>query len=113
MKILTLAIVSSMLLLTTGCASGVKRGAVAMKVSDTVAHVSLGSDEVKIGDTVTLFRSDCRHIASSKKSKRSECTKRKVGKGIVKETINKDYSVVEADAGVSLAEGDVVETSAS
>lgn len=42
-----------------GCAHGLMRGSVAMKTSDTEAHVCLGDKEVKVGDRVNAFTNYC------------------------------------------------------
>lgn len=89
----------------TGC-STVHRGVVAMKISDTVAHVSLNKDEANVGDGVKLFRNVCN---PSSKAAFTQCEKRLLGTGSVTEILNDHYSVVSVAKGVDFREGDFVE----
>ena len=95
--------------LLTGCAGSVHRGVVAMKVSDTAAHVCVGKEEVKVGDKLALYRNECRKGSMGSKAKKTTCTKEKLGTGTVTEILNEHYSVVEVQSGVQFREGDVVE----
>jgi hypothetical protein len=87
------------------------RGSVAMKVSDTEAHVCLGDQEVKVGDKVTAYQNVCSKIANS--STRSEnavqCKKTKIGYGEVTGLINNHYSLVKFEDNVKFNEGTIVE----
>ena len=91
----------------TGC-SAIHRGVVAMKVSDTVAHVCLNKDEVRLGDSVKLYRNVCSTRVLSKHVL-TKCEKRLLGTGSVTEILNEHYSVVSVPAGTDLKEGDFVE----
>ncbi len=112
MKILFAVITLS--LLATGCAShSTMRGSVAMKISDSEAHVCLGEGEVKAGDKVTAFYNDCQNREAGGSDKAGAygipCVKTKLGSGIVTKVLNSHYSVVEFDKGVKFTEGTFVE----
>ncbi len=99
--IITLSIV-------TGCTGTVHRGVVAMKISDTKAHVCLNKDEVEVGNKIKIYRSVCTPT-SGIKSGAPSCKKQLVGTGAVTEILNEHYSVVSVAAGTDLKEGDLVE----
>jgi hypothetical protein len=84
------------------------RGVVAMKVSDTEAHIGAGKNELVVGDHVELYKNVCRGGGSHGESDYN-CAKKLMGHGEVTRTINEDYSVVRFDTGVSFAEGDMIE----
>lgn len=105
----TLVLLSLATLSIAGCSHGVMRGSVAMKVSDSEAHVCMNSNEVKKGDRVALFRNVCAGRGSPKTGGDSSCRKERVGQGFVKEIINEHYSDVQFDPGVAFAEGMFVE----
>lgn len=95
-----------------GCAShSTMRGSVAMKISDTEAHVCLGDAEVKVGDRVNAFQNVCTKEANrvSRTGNIIPCTKTKIGTGVVTSLINDHYSVVKFDGSVNFNEGTVVE----
>ena len=103
-----------LLVLTTllvSCAHKTMRGGVAMKVSDTEAHVCLGEGEVKVGDKVNAFYNDCQGKGSGGKDGAYgvPCVKTKIGKGTVTKILNDHYSVVEFEDGVKFTEGTFVE----
>lgn len=102
--IFTLTLLSTV---AVGCISSVHRGSVAMKISDSEAHIAMGADEVKAGDRVVLFRNDCERGGQRPKS--PTCRRRKLGGGTVTEILNQDYSVVKVDKGVEFEEGVTVE----
>lgn len=90
-----------------GCAThSLMRGSVAMKVSDTEAHVCLGDKEVKVGDKVNIYKSECTQSAGSKGT---NCVKVKAGEGSVTQLLNEHYSVIKFDKGVEFKEGTIVE----
>lgn len=104
----------SIAVMLAGCAHGVMRGTVAMKTSDSEAHVCLGDGEVKPGDRVTLFRSVCSPKGPgsrpmSGKVAAGTCERIEIGKGTVEQLLNKHYSLVKFDTGVSFEEGTFVE----
>lgn len=96
-----------------GCAHSLMRGTVAMKVSDTDAHVCLGNNEVKVGDRVTLFRNDCPSKGGGGRNGGGGggglCKKIKVGEGQVTQLLNEHYSAVRFEPGVQFEEGTIVE----
>lgn len=94
----------------TGCTHGLTRGIVAMKVSDTEAHVCMDDTEAKVGDRVTLYKSSCPSTGGRVRSGAGGgCEKVKLGQGTVTEILNKHYSVVKFDSGVPFEEGTFVE----
>jgi hypothetical protein len=111
-KIIVTSTVLSCLLLSS-CATNVHRGVVAMKISDTQAHVCLGNEEVNVGDSVTLFRNVC-HASPDATPKtpaqtKNHCEKTFIAEGKVVELLNKHYSVASFPTGIDVREGDVVE----
>ena len=97
-----------------GCAHGTMRGSVAMKASDSEAHVCMGDKDIKAGDKVSLFKNVCAGgvggggRGGDKGSNRS-CEKVRLGSGVVERTLNEHYSVVKVDPGVQFEEGAIVE----
>lgn len=73
--------IGTIALTAVACASGVRRGVVAMKLSKSEAHVSLGRSEVAPGDRVTLYRNLCQPRTAPRKGLRVECEKRRIGEG--------------------------------
>lgn len=108
MKAHTLIGGALMALILGGCAHGIMRGSVAMKAGENEAHVCMGEGEVKVGDHVALFMNKCKF-----KGPRGEggapCEKVRLGEGSVTEVLNKHYSVVRFEPGVSFEEGTFVE----
>lgn len=92
------------ILLLSACAHTLRHGTVAMKESDTMAHVSIHN--AKVGDKVVLFHNVC--TGSLKVGGRS-CERREIAEGIVKNVYNEHYSLVEFPAGTKFGEGDFVE----
>ncbi len=100
---------SALTLALAGCSHGLMRGSVAMKVSDTEAHVCLDDTEAKVGDRVTLFKSKCSGGGSKGGGSGRSCEKVQLGQGTVTEILSHHYSVVKFDAGVPFDEGTFVE----
>lgn len=92
----------------SGCAHGTMRGTVAMKVSDSEAHVCLGDNEVKAGDKVALFRNECVG-RGQREGSAGNCRLVRLGEGRVEKTLNEHYSVVRVNPGVAFSEGTLVE----
>ena len=93
-----------------GCAHELMRGSVAMKVSDSEAHVCM--EDAKLGEKVTLFKNVCTGPKGGSRSGLGDsrnCEKVKLGQGIVTEILNHHYSVVKFDSGVPFEEGTFVE----
>jgi N-methylhydantoinase B/oxoprolinase/acetone carboxylase alpha subunit len=106
-----LFMVSSLILVgLSGCAHGIMRGSVAMKTSDTEAHVCMGKGEVSAGDRVRLFENACGGEGAGVRSGvGTSCEKRELGMGTVEEVLNEHYSVVKFDKGVRFEKGTFVE----
>lgn len=85
------------------------RGSVVLKHSATEADVCLGSDEVKPGDKVTLFKSECRELPTAQDRNRSVCNKIMVGNGKIITNIDKHYSMMQVDPELTIDEGMIVE----
>lgn len=103
---------ASLVLMLTGCAHGLMRGSVAMKVSDTEAHVCMDNTEAKVGDRVTLYKNNCPSTGGRVRSglgRGGKCEKVELGYGTVTEILNQHYSVVKFDSGVPFEEGTFVE----
>lgn len=100
----------------TSCVTAVHRGAIAMKIDDTTAHVGLAADEVTPGDHVEIFSNKCKNIRAGRIGTTADginaeqfCEKISKGHGKVVSIINKDYVVVKFDSGVAFQEGDIIE----
>lgn len=95
----------------SGCGHKTMRGSVAMKTSDTDAHVCMGKGEVAKGDRVTLFRNVCRGVGTGvgEEGGGGSCEKKDIGMGTVQDVLNEHYSVVRFDQGVKFEEGTFVE----
>lgn len=107
-RIIALSAVTAFLL--TACSHGIMRGTVAMKVSDTEAHVCMGNKEVKPGDRVLVYKNQCVGKGGTKGDRGGgECKKVMLGEGAVTQNLNEHYSVVKFDAGVPFGEGTMVE----
>jgi len=84
------------------------RGTVAMKVSDREAHVCMNKDDVKVGDRLTAYFSDCQN-KNYNDVYGSPCVKTELGGATVKKILNDHYSLVEFDNDVKFSEGTFVE----
>ena len=103
---------AALALMLAGCAHGLMRGSVAMKVSDTEAHVCMDNTEAKVGDRVTLYKNNCPTTGGGARSglgAGGRCEKVELGQGSVTEILNQHYSVVKFDPGVPFEEGTFVE----
>lgn len=111
MKLFKLALALTALASLTGCAThSTMRGSVAMKISDTEAHVCLGNNEVKVGDKVHVYKNNCTKKFTSETSiYQTSCTKELVGHGEVTSLVNEHYSVVKFEDGVKFDEGTIIE----
>ncbi len=94
----------------SGCAHSAMRGSVAMKTSESEAHVCMDKSEAKVGEKVRLFRSKCTPNGSPKTKDGSYCEKVYLGEGLVTANLSDHYSVVKFDDGVKFEEGAFVET---
>ena len=100
-----------------GCVGPIARGAVAMKIDDRTAHVTLGDGEVEVGDRVTLLQNECAStsgesglaILSGHSSSTTSCRKVEVGKAEVVRVLNEHYAEIRVEPDVVFAEGTIVE----
>lgn len=111
MKLQYFISLASIVLLGAGCASQmVHRGVIAMKMSDTEAHVGMGSNEIKAGDHIKLYRNVCTGGSGRRESGTERtCRKESLGHGKISKILTPDYSVVEFPAGTKFSEGDTIE----
>ena len=99
----------------SGCTTTSHRGSVAMKVSETEAHVGLGGGEVKEGDHVELFKNICSDATVTGGSRADggttlrSCRKERIGHGNVAKVLGDDYSLVKFPDGTEFSEGDIIE----
>ena len=109
---MTLAVLGLMSAGMMGCAhSAHTRGSVALKHSAQEADVCLGKNEVKPGDKVALFKSECKSKTRVGRAdgSTSVCTKVKLGDGEVAQVLDEHYSTIRVNSGVSFEEGTIVE----
>jgi hypothetical protein len=94
-----------------GCAPTVKRGVVAMKINEQRVHVTLGKDDVSVGDQVTFYQNVCQpEIGTSKPPNPGRrCEKEYAGKGTVVSQLGDKFSDIEVAQGATISEGYVVE----
>ncbi len=107
-KILVLAC----LLIVSACSTGRARGVVAMRIDDETAHVCVGKTEMKTGDRVELYRSDCSPSTRTGKpgtTKLGACTLNRIADGEITSTLNDHYAVVKLSRPSVYREGDIVE----
>lgn len=98
------------LLNIVGCAGHkVMRGNVAMKVSDSQAHICMGDDEVKAGDQIIFMNNDCNQYDNNIEGLQGLCKLLTLGKGTVVKTINSHYSLVKTDGSFTFKEGTMVQ----
>jgi hypothetical protein len=95
----------------SGCAHNLMRGSVVMKVDEDEGYVCLGENEVKEGDRVALFKSECIPAGTSRNSTPygAPCKKIKIGEGELTKLLNEHYSVIKTAPNVALEEGTIVE----
>lgn len=90
-----------------GCAHSHTRGSVAMKHGDQEADVCIGGKEIKPGDKVTLFKSECTGVNS--KETQATCQKVRLGEGEVLSVLDEHYSTIRVNSGVTFSIGAIVE----
>lgn len=98
-------------LVLISCATGskYKRGSVAMKISETIAHINLGKKIVKVGDDIQFYYNDCEHFDFKKEGLDALCTLKKIGKGKVTKLMGAHYSTVKTDGTFNFKEGTLVQ----
>lgn len=90
------------ILILTGCTAQHSRGTVAMKITDTQAHVCVGNEFVHTGTSLEVLRNVC-------DGPKQTCKLTHVGQGTVTEVLNEHYSVAEFPAAIKVREGDLIE----
>lgn len=90
------------LLALSACVPAHSKGVVAMKISDTEAHVCVGKDEVKPGSEIEVLRNVC------KQQKPYTCELKTLGTGRIVEPLNEHYSIATFPADVGFKEGDLI-----
>ena len=94
-----------------GCSTQTKQGQVAMKIDDTVAHVSFSPGELKAGDLIKIERSEFSQVVdrnSSRARTKTDCRIVVIGRGTLTEVLNDHYGVAKLDRAVTFKEGDKV-----
>lgn len=89
-------------LVLTACAAQHSRGTVAMKITDTQAHVCVGKEAVHPGTSLEVLRNVCN-------GPKQTCKLTHVGQGSVTAVLNEHYSVAEFPAAIKVREGDLIE----
>ena len=69
----------------------------------------MGEGEVKPGDRVSLYRSDCTEKNAAKGNVRSSCKKVKIGNGEITQNIDEHFSTMKVDGKVPFSAGTIVE----
>lgn len=93
-----------------GCASHeMMRGNVAMKLNKKSAHICLGDNEVKVGDKINFYNSQCADYDNTKSGLAGLCKFILLGSGTVEKTLNTHYSLVSTDGTFEFKEGSMVE----
>lgn len=97
-------------LFISSCASHqMMRGNVAMKLSKDKAHICLGDNEVKLGDTINFYNSECVDYDNTKEGLDGLCKLVLLGSGTVNKTLNSHYSEVSTNGDFEFKEGTMVE----
>lgn len=105
-----------------GCSTQTKQGRVAMKIDDTVAHVSFSPGELEVGDLVKVERIECTDLIFPKSlgvrsrtarrysnaSSKTDCRSVVIGRGTLTEVLNDHYGVAKLDRPIIFKEGDKV-----
>ena len=86
------------------------QGMVAMKISESETHITLGSGEVSEGDKVIFLRNICRdRPRAGSEYNHIRCRKVPVGQGTVTKVFNEDYAAVRPDEGITVPENGIVQ----
>lgn len=110
-KLNTLLITGVLVFAAIGCAHAPhQKGSVVMVEKKGLAHICLGSEEVKVGDAVSLFNHECTEIPGGRASRSSKsCTKTLAGRGEIIDVIDQHYSTVRYPDNLSIRIGSSVE----
>ena len=90
-------------IMLSACGHMTMRDKVVMKTSDDRAYVCMNDGEVKVGDEVILYTTQCTSAVSGDGSQ--ECKATKTAEGTVSKLINQHYSEVMITDGGSFSEG--------
>ena len=94
----------------TSCAHKMMRGTVAMKTNNKTAHVCLGENDVKIGDTLEFYTNRCTATGGAREDGDiRECELKILGTGTVTKLLNNHYSEVRASGSFKFKEGTLVQ----
>ena len=94
----------------TSCAHKMMRGTVAMKTDNKTAHVCLGENDVKVGDSVEFYQNHCIGGGGGPDvGGEYDCELRVLGFGTVKKILNNHYSEVETNGSFKFREGTLVQ----
>lgn len=85
------------------------RGTVAMKTSDTTAHVCLGENDVKVGDKLEFSRISCLGSGGGGQGGDSECVMELLGTGTVSKILGNHYSEVKTNKKFKFSKGTLVQ----
>ncbi len=101
------------LTLLSSCSHAHTRGSVVFSDSPTEGHVCLGENEVKPGDNLNVYRTECKSTEVQNEvrggKRRTICSKFLLGKAKVSDTSSEHFARVEALNGLVLKEGQIVE----
>ncbi len=64
-------------------------------------RVSIGGKEVKEGDTLHVYKSEC-HSVDSNKGMRKSCSDKEIGKAVVLKVLDHDSAIVEPQGGLAM-----------
>tara|TARA_B100001971_G_scaffold215148_1_gene258343 strand:- start:4566 stop:4847 length:282 start_codon:yes stop_codon:yes gene_type:complete len=89
------------------------RGTVAMKTDKKTAHVCLGNNDVKVGETLNFYTNKCTGGGGGGGADRDgdvrECEMETLGTGTVTKLLNNHYSEVTTDGSFKFGEGTLVQ----
>jgi hypothetical protein len=97
-----------LVLILNSCARGTMRGAVAQKHNDKQAHITLGREEVSVGDTVNLFKNKC-ELMKDRVGEAYMCYKTLLGTGKVTSVLGINYCIVTLDGNAIFEDSTFIE----
>lgn len=108
MKMSTNVLVGLLFIAISGC-SATKKPEVAMKIDDSVAHVSFAPGTLSNGDKIKILREQCTLPPTTLRTRRTvECKDTLIGRGTLVEVLNDHYGVAKFAVPVQFKEGDKV-----
>lgn len=108
MRLVKLSLVVASIVSTVGCSHMHNRGSVVLKHSNSEVDICIGNKEIKIGDKLNFYQTDCVMTGTGRSSKRS-CSKTKIGEGEVISTQDEHFSTVKLGSEFNVTAGTVVE----